>query len=167
MTIFSLIFVLLLEQWHPAGSRNLAILLFLSYAGTLERYFDTIVLRHGLLAWVAAVIPVLAIVGAIYYFLLSLSLLLAWAWNVMVLYFTMGFRQSSQLFTDINQTLKNSDLPQARELLRQWSGAPADELSSEQIARVAIEMELIYSHRYMFGVFTCFVLFPGPLGAAL
>jgi len=167
MTIFSLIFALLLEQWHSAGSRNRVILLFFSYAGMLERYFDTDVRRHGLLTWVAAVIPVLTIAGAIYYFLLSLSPLLAWAWNVMVLYFTMGFRQSSQLFTNINQALKNSDLPQARELLRQWSEAPVDELTSEQIARVAIEMELIHSHRYMFGVVTCFVLFPGPLGAVL
>ncbi len=167
MTIFSLILAFLLEQWHPADSRNRVILLFLSYAGILERYFDTDERRHGLLAWVAAVVPALFIAGVFYYLLLSFSSLLALAWNVLVLYFTLGFRHYSQLFLDINQALKDGDLPQARELLRQWSGAPADELSSEQIARVAIELGLIHSHRYLFGVVTCFVLLPGPLGAVL
>ncbi|MDO8437136.1 MAG: CobD/CbiB family protein [Nitrosomonadaceae bacterium] len=167
MTLFSIIFALLLEQWRPTGNRNQAILLFASYADALERYFNTGVGRHGVAAWIAAVFPLLLLTGAIYYFLLGLSPLLAWAWNVVVLYFTMSFRQFNHLFAGINRALKNGDLPQARELLRQWRGTPADELSSEMIARVAIELGLVHSHRYVFGVIVCFALLPGPLGAVL
>lgn len=167
MTLFSIIFALLLEQWRPTGNRNQAILLFSSYADALERYFNTGVHRHGVAAWIAAVFPVLLLTGAIYYFLLDLSPLLAWAWNVLVLYFTMSFRQFNHLFAEINQALRNDDLPRARELLRQWRGAPTDELSSEMIARVAIESGLVHSHRYVFGVIVCFALLPGPSGAVL
>ena len=167
MTLFSLIFALLLEQWRPVGSRNRVILLFLSYAGALERYFNTGAHRHGTAAWFAAVVPPLLLIGAIYYFLLDLSPLLAWMWNVVALYFTMGFRQFSHSFTDINQALKNGDLPLARKLLGEWRGTPADELGSAEIARVAIELGLVHSHRYVFGVIACFVVLPGPLGAVL
>ena len=133
MTLFSLIFALLLEQWRPVGSRNRVILLFLSYAGALERYFNTGAHRHGTAAWVAAVVPSLVLVGAVYYFLLDLSPLLAWIWNVVALYFTMGFRQFSHSFTDINQALKNGDLPLARKLLGQWRGTSAAYLESSGI----------------------------------
>lgn len=167
MTLFSIIFALLLEQWRPTGGRNQVLLLFFSYTDALERYFNTGASRHGVAAWIAAVFPVLLFTGAVYYVLLSLSPLLAWLWNVMVLYFTMSFRQFNHLFTEINQALRNSDLPLARKLLRQWRGTPADELSSEMIARVTIELGLMHSHRYVFGIIVCFALLPGPLGAVL
>ncbi len=167
MTLFSLILALLLEQWRSAGNRNQAVLLFLFYADVLERYFSTGERRHGIAAWIAAMAPLLLLTAIIYYLLLGLSPLLAWAWNVVVLYFTMSFRPINDLLNGINRALKEGDLPLARELLRQWSGVPADELNSEMIARVAIELGLIHSHRYVFGVIVCFALLPGPLGAVL
>lgn len=167
MTLFSLISALLLEQWRPAGHRNRIILLFLSYADALERYFNTGVRRHGVAAWIAAVVPVLIFTGWVYYLLHGLSPLLAWAWNVLVLYITMGFRQFSYSFTEIKDALKNGDLLLARKLLREWRGVEADELSSQEIARITIELALIRSHRYVFGIIFCFVVLPGPLGPVL
>lgn len=167
MTLFSLIFALLLEQWRPAGDRNRLILLFFAYADALERYFNTGVRRHDIAAWVAAVAPVLILTGWIYYFLHNLSPLLAWAWNVVMLYLTMGFRQFSHSFTEIKDALKNGDLLLARKLLREWRGVPGDELSNQEISRITIELALIHSHRYVFGIIACFVLLPGPLGPVL
>lgn len=167
MTLFSLIFALLLEQWRPAGDRNRIILLFLSYADALERYFNTGERRHGVAAWVAAVVPVLIVTGWIYYLLHSLNPLLAWAWNVVMLYFTMGFRQFIYLFAEIKDALKNGDLLLGRKLLREWRGVRADELSSQEISRITIELALIHSHRYVFGIIIFFVVLPGPLGPVL
>ncbi len=167
MTLFSLIFALLLERWRPAGDRNRIILLFLSYADALERYFNTGVRRHGAAAWIAAVVPVLIFTGWVYYLLHGISPLLAWAWNVVVLYLTMGFRQFSYSFTEIKDALKNGDLLLARKLLREWRGVEADDLSSQEIARITIELALIHSHRYVFGIIICFVVLPGPLGPVL
>ena len=167
MTLFSLISALLLEQWRPAGDRNRIVLLFLSYADALERYFNTGVRRHGVAAWIAAVVPVLVFTGWVYYLLYGLSPLLAWAWNVLVLYLTMGFRQFSYSFTEIKDALKNGDLLLARKLLKEWRGVEADELSSQEISRITIELALIHSHRYVFGIIICFVVLPGPLGPVL
>jgi adenosylcobinamide-phosphate synthase len=167
MTLFSLIFALLLEQWRPSGDRNRVILLFLSYADGLERYFNTGVGRHGVAAWIAAVVPVLIFTGWIYYLLYSFNPLLAWAWNVVMLYLTMGFRQFSDSFTEIRDALKNGDLLLARKLLKAWRGVQADELSSQEIARITIELALIHSHRHVFGIIICFAILPGPLGPVL
>jgi adenosylcobinamide-phosphate synthase len=167
MTLFSLIFALLLEQWRPSGDRNRVILLFLSYADRLERYFNTGVGRHGVAAWIAAVVPVLIFTGWIYYLLYSFNPLLAWAWNVVMLYLTMGFRQFSDSFTEIRDALKNGDLLLARKLLKAWRGVQADELSSQEIARITIELALIHSHRHVFGIIICFAILPGPLGPVL
>ncbi|HEX8873972.1 MAG TPA: CobD/CbiB family protein [Nitrosospira sp.] len=167
MTFFSLISALLLERWNPGSDRNPVIALFLSYADSLERYFNTGERRHGIAAWIAAVVPVLIVSGWIYYSLYGLSPVLAWMMNVAVLYLTMGFRRFSHSFTEIGEALKNGDLPLARKRLRSMHGVQADELSSQEIARIAIEMGLIHSHRYVFGIIISFAVLPGPLGPIL
>ena len=169
MTLFSLIFALLLERWRSSGHCNRAVVIFLSYADALGRYFNTGVRHHGIDAWFAAVLPIVVAVGWIYYFLYSLSPILACAWNVVILYFTMGFRQLNESFTEVKVALKNGDVLLARRLLKALSGrvTERDDLSSQQIARVAIEIGLIYSHRYLFAIIICFVVLPGPLGPVL
>jgi adenosylcobinamide-phosphate synthase len=169
MTLFSLIFALLLERWRSSGHCNRAVVIFQSYADALGRYFNTGVRHHGIAAWFAAVLPIVVAVGWIYYFLYSLSPILACAWNVVILYFTMGFRQLNESFTEVKVALKNGDVLLARRLLKALSGrvTERDDLSSQQIARVAIEIGLIYSHRYLFAIIICFVVLPGPLGPVL
>ena len=169
MTLFSLIFALLLERWRSSGHCNRAVVIFQSAADALGRYFNTGVRHHGIAAWFAAVLPIVVAVGWIYYFLYSLSPILACAWNVVILYFTMGFRQLNESFTEVKVALKNGDVLLARRLLKALSGrvTERDDLSSQQIARVAIEIGLIYSHRYLFAIIICFVVLPGPLGPVL
>jgi adenosylcobinamide-phosphate synthase len=96
----------------------------------------------------------------------------AWAFNVLVLYLTMGFRQFSHYFTDIHLALRAGKLDEARVLLSRWRGLPSHELNAEEVARVAIEQALIASHRNVFGVIVWFVLFSalglgGAAGALL
>ena len=169
MTLFSLIFALLLERWRSSGHCNRAVVIFQSYADALGRYFNTGVRHHGIAAWFAAVLPIVVAAGWIYYFLYSLSPILACAWNVVILYFTMGFRQLNESFTEVKVALKNGDVLLARRLLKALSGrvTERDDLSSQQIARVSIEIGLIYSHRYLFAIIICFVVLPGPLGPVL
>lgn len=167
MTLVSLIAALLLEQWRPLDRRNPVFQLFIRYADFLERQFNAGENRHGAIAWVLAVVPVLAVTGAVYSLLHELNPLLAWAWNVFVLYLTMGFRQFSHAFTGIAEALRAGDLQKARELLGQWRGQPAAEYTPAETARVAIEQGLIYSHRYVFGVIVWFLVLPGPVGAVL
>jgi len=103
----------------------------------------------------------------LYYVLYAFSPLLAWGLNVAALYLTMGFRQFSHHYTEIQLALRQGDLPQARAVLGEWQGRSAEGLGSEDIARLSIEQALAASHRHVFAVLLWFVLLPGPCGAVL
>lgn len=105
--------------------------------------------------------------GLVFVALFALNPLFGIAWNVLILYLTMGFRQFSHFYTDIQLALRMGDLPRARALLAEWRGRSADSLSSSDVARLSIEEALVGSHRHVFGVLLWFVLLPGPCGAVL
>jgi len=167
MALFSLIAVLLLEQFRPLPYQWVVHQPLSRLARTLERLFNAGERSHGIVAWLIGVGGLVLIAGGVYFALASFNPLLAWLWNVLVLYLTMGFRQFSHYYTDIQMALRMDDLPHARKLLTEWRGRPSDDLSSSTIARLAIEEALSASHRHVFGVLVCFVVLPGPSGAVL
>jgi adenosylcobinamide-phosphate synthase len=143
-----------------------------SYVLFFQLHFNAGQREHGKIAWLLAVLPLLAGVVALYWLLYHVHPLFAWAFNVLVLYLTMGFRQFSHYFTDIHLALRADRLDEARGLLSRWRGIPSHELNAEEVARVTIEQALIASHRNVFGVIVWFVLFSalglgGAAGALL
>jgi len=133
--------------------------------------FDAGQRAHGRLAWgLAVVLPVL-LVWAMHNILLAQHVVFAWAFSVLVLYLTMGFRQFSHYYTDIQHALRDNDLQLARQLLGEWTGRSCNELNTQEIARYTIEQALLASHRHVFGVIVWFVIFMmlgmGPVGAVL
>lgn len=167
MSVFAVIAALLLEQWRPLGERKAYFAALAAWAGWLERSFNAGESRHGLIAWLVAVVPPVAAALALYALLAWMSPLLALAFNVVALYFTLGFRQFSHYFTDLQLAVRAGDLDRARELIAAWRGEPAQHMSREEVIRLAIEEALIASHRHVFGVLFWFVLLPGPSGAIL
>ncbi len=166
MKFLCLLAALLLEQAWPLRQGNPVQLGFTRYAHVLETQFNGGERRHGAIAWLLAVLPVLAAVVAVYYALRGMSPLAAWLWNIAVLYFTLGFRQFSHYFTEIEEALRASDPAKAREVLGRWRGESAQELSAGETARVAIEQGLLASHRHVFGTLIWFLVL-GVAGAAL
>ena len=167
MALFSLVAVLLIEQIRPLSYLRIVYEPLSRFANIFEGLFNAGERKHGLIAWLIAVGGLVFFTGAVYAALYALNPLLAWLWNVTVLYMTMGFRQFSHYYTDIQLALRMDDLPHARQLLAEWRGRPADNFSSSDIARLAIEEALSASHRHVFGVLVCFVLLPGPCGAVI
>lgn len=167
MALFSLIAVLLIEQVRPLPYRAVVYTPLARLARLLEERFNAGEHNHGIIAWLVGVGGLAFIAGGTHALLHSFNPLVAWVWNVLVLYLTMGFRQFSHYFTDIQLALRMEDLPHARELLAEWRGFSADELSSSDIARLSIQEALKASHLHVFGVLVCFMLLPGPSGAAL
>ena len=172
MSLFALIAALLLEQLKPLSSRKHLHGWLSGYVGFFQQHFNTGQHKHGRIAWLLTVLPLLVGVAALYWLLCSVHPLFAWAFNVLVLYLTMGFRQFSHYFTDIHHALRNGNLDEARALLTKWRGIPSHELNAEEVARVTIEEALIASHRNVFGVIVWFVLFStiglgGAAGALL
>lgn len=167
MSLFSLIVVFLLEQLRPLDYPRWVVAPFRAWADFLERRFNAGSYRQGILVWCLAVLPPLLLLGALYALLYSVSPLLAWILNVAVLYLTMGFRQFSHFYTDIQLALRLGDVERARALLAEWQGRPVSRCSPMDIARLSIEAALAASHRHVFAVLLWFVLLPGPLGAML
>jgi adenosylcobinamide-phosphate synthase len=172
MSLFALIAALLLEQLHPLSSRKYLYGWLSGYVNFFQQNFNAGEQRHGKIAWLIAVLPLVAGVVAAYWLLYYVHPVFAWAFNVLVLYLTMGFRQFSHYFTDIHQALRAGKLDEARGLLSRWRGMLSHELNTEEVARVTIEQALIASHRNVFGVIVWFVLFSvlglgGAAGALL
>lgn len=135
----------------------------------LERRFNAGEFSHGAIAWVLAVLPVAAGTWLVFALLAEISPVLAWIWNVVVLYFTLGFKYFSDTAEHIARLLRAGDLEGARARLALWRGGDASQFTADDVARVAIEQAMAASHRQMFGVLFWFVLLSplGPIGAVL
>jgi adenosylcobinamide-phosphate synthase len=172
MSLFALIAALMLEQLQPLSSRKYLYGWLSNYVNFFQHHFNAGQHKHGKIAWLLAVVPLLLGVVLAFWLLHRMHPILAWAFNVLVLYLTMGFRQFSHYFTDIYQALRDDKLDEARSLLSKWRGMPSHELNAEEVARVTIEEALLASHRNVFGVIVWFVLFSalglgGAAGALL
>ena len=167
MTLLSLILALLLEQLRPLPAQGLAMRVLRGLVAGIGRRFDDGAGARGRIAWVIVVLPV-TLAAAIGYWLLWETLpVLAFVFNVVVLYVCMGFRHDSGLFSDIHVALRLGEPERARILLGQWRGARYDDASPSEVARLAIEQGLVASHRSLFGGVFWFVLLPGPSGAVM
>ena len=164
MTFLSLVGALLLEQWRPLRTGNRLYVAFARYINRIAQNFNAGQYRDGVISWLLAVVPVALVTLIVYSVSRHLNGLLALAWNVAVLYLALGFRQFSHFYNDVLVALRANDQARAREVLGKWRGESAQALPAGEIARVAIELGLIRSHRHVFGVMAWFVVL-GPVGA--
>src|SRR5262245_62174712 len=166
MSVLAMILALLAEQWRPVDKKyadqGLA-----AWAGWLEQAFNGGERSQGMVAWLVAVVPPMAVAILVHQLLLSVHFLLALAWNVVVLYFTLGFRQFSHHFTELQLAVKSGDIERARALLEEWRGASGVVRTREEVIRLAIEEALVAAHRHVFGVLLWYLILPGPSGAIL
>src|SRR5438552_1727862 len=167
MGVIAIIAALLIEQWRPLGDRKSVNEALGAWAGWLEQSFNGGERRHGIVAWLVAVIPAAAGGAVLHALFYALHPLLALAFNIAALYVTLGFRQFSHHFTAIQLAIKSGDIERARLLLDEWRGASGVVRTREEVIRLAIEEALMSSHRHVFGVIFWYVLLPGPSGAIL
>jgi len=134
MSLLSLIAALFLEQLHPLSSRKYLYTWLAGYVEFFQRNFNAGQLKQGRIAWLLAIALPLVLVTAVHCLLLKAHPIFAWAFSVLVLYLTMGFRQFSHYFTDIHQALRDKQLDKARDLLSAWCGKSCRELSQQEVA---------------------------------
>jgi adenosylcobinamide-phosphate synthase len=89
------------------------------------------------------------------------------AWNVLIVYLTLGFRHYSHYFTSIQFALNSGDDASARTLLAEWARIDTVGMDSSEIARIAVEKSLVTTHRNVFGVFFWFLMPVGPACAVM
>jgi adenosylcobinamide-phosphate synthase len=167
MSVLAIVAALLLEQWRTLDHGKGLQPALAAGATWLEQAFNGGERRHGTIAWLVGVLPPVLLSYLVHELLASLHFLLAAAFHVLVLYFTLGFRQFSRYFTELQVAVKSGEIERARALLDEWRGASGVVRSREEVIRLAIEAALISSHRHVFGVIFWYVLLPGPSGAVL
>ena len=167
MSLLSLFAALVIEQFRPLNYSRWVALPVRRLIGFVERRVNAGEWQHGVLAWCLTVGLGTLAVGGVHFLLALSNPLLVWVWSILVLYFTMGFRQFSHHFTGIHIALRDGDIEHARVLLAEWRGTSRELWSSSDVARLSIEHALVLSHRHVFAVIFWFVLLPGPCGAVL
>ncbi len=167
MNLIAILAALGLEQWRAFQWRASVEHLFVRYARAVERKLNGGTAQQGVVATLATVAPPVLLAVGIYFVLDALHPLLGFVWNVAALYLLMGFRRFSHAYTAVVAALKANDLNAARRALAAWRGGVTAELSSAEIAKLAIERGLVDSYRQVFATLFWFTLLPGPAGAVL
>ena len=171
MSFFAVLFALLIEQLKPLPRLNAVHDVLFAWVRWTGQNFDAGKPHHTWVVWCVSVLVPSVLVAVAYWGVAHYSLLLALAFDVGVLYLTLGFRQFSHYYTDIRDALDKGDEEQARQLLGEWRHLDASELPRTEVLRHVIEHALLAAHRHVFGVFFCFVVFSalglGPMGAVL
>ena len=176
MTLFSFIFAMLLEQVRPVRDDSRFAQWIEQVFLRIERATDTGETVSARWAWLALVMGGTLVTALLVELITRLHVLLGFLATVGILYLTIGFRQFSNRFTEIQLALAEGDLSKARTVLRQWathSGGDvmtriaAENGDASAIAREAIRLALIGAQRHVFGVIFWFVILPGPAGAVM
>jgi adenosylcobinamide-phosphate synthase len=171
MSFFAVLFALLVEQIKPLPRDNWVHDTLASWVGWTGRNFDAGQAGHARVVWTVTVVVPALLAWGLHALIGHFSILLALAFDVLVIYLTLGFRQFSHYFTDIRDALERGEEDTARSLLAEWRHLDASELPRTELLRHVIEHSLLAAHRHVFGVFFCYVVFSalglGPAGAVL
>jgi len=167
MNFLAILAALGLEQWRAFAWRGALERRFVAYARALERKLNGGTAQQGAFAAAAALLPPVLIAGAVFWIADEVNPLLGLLWNVIVLYLLMGFRRFSHAFSEIAAALKAGEIGKARRALAQWRGGVVSELSSADVAKLAIERGLVDAYRQVFATLFWFAVLPGPVGAVL
>ncbi|HAV35659.1 MAG TPA: CobD/CbiB family protein [Massilia sp.] len=168
MTFFSILCALLIEQLKPLRADNQVYGGIKTLAMRIEGWFNAGEPKNGRMGWILMMLVLVLPVAIIYWVLEYYGLVfLAFAWNVLVVYLTLGFRHYSHYFTSIQLALNQGDEATARALLAEWTRLDTVGMDAQEIARIAVEKSLITTHRSVFGVFFWFLMPGGPACAVL
>lgn len=168
MTFFSILCALLIEQLKPLRADNQIYAEIKRMAMRIEAWFNAGQASHGRMGWFLMMGGLMLPTGIIYWTLLHYGwVFAAFAWNVLIVYLTLGFRHYSHYFTSIQFALNAGDEATARTLLAEWARIDTVGMDATEIARIAVEKSLITTHRNVFGVFFWFLMPLGPAGAVM
>ncbi|MES2323351.1 MAG: CobD/CbiB family protein [Pseudomonadota bacterium] len=168
MTFLSILCALLIEQLKPLRADNLIYAEIKSFAMRMEGWFNAGDAANGRMGWLLMMGGLMLPTALIYWSLLRYDwIFAAFAWNVLIVYLTLGFRHYSHYFTSIQIALSAGDDASARRLLAEWTRLDTVGMETTEIARIAVEKSLVTTHRNVFGVFFWFLMPLGPAGAVM
>ncbi|VCU68976.1 CobD/CbiB family protein [Pigmentiphaga humi] len=172
MSFFALLLAFLAEQVRPLPRSNAVHEAARAACRWAGHALDAGSRGYAVLGWLLVVLAPALAVWVVDALLWAVHPVLALLFHVLVLWFTLGFRQFSHHFTEIQFALARGDLNLARDHLQQWLRAGESRVSTEnmsvaEVCRTAIEEGVVASHRNVYGVLFWYAVLPGATGAAL
>src|SRR5260370_2500359 len=86
MSVLAIIAALVVEQWRPLGDRKGVAAALAGWAAWLEHAFNGGERRHGMVAWLVAVLPAVAAAIFLHILFFQMTAFLALAVNIAALY---------------------------------------------------------------------------------
>jgi adenosylcobinamide-phosphate synthase len=172
MGFVALILALLVEQFRPLPADNAAHRAAAAFADRVAGATNAGLPRHGIVGWFVAVGAAVASVIVAEWLLGAIGALPVLVLHVLVLYHTVGFRQFSHAFSEIQLALAANDPEGARQALQRWirqhdPGYVVGDLPINEVCRRAIAHALVAAHRHVFGPLFWYMLLPGAIGPVL
>ncbi len=166
MSFLTLLAVLLLAYYRPLPAALRPAHWHAPLAAWLERHLNDGQARHGAIAWILAVLLPALLIGAACFALHLLAEPVSLALAVASLYLVIDFSGFGAPAENIAATLRDRNIPLARQQLTEWSGDTTEAYGAMELSRVAIETTLLRAHSGLFAPIFWFVLL-GPGGALL
>jgi adenosylcobinamide-phosphate synthase len=172
MGFLALILALVCEQLRPLPRDNPVHRGAVALADAIAGSTDAGQWRHGMFGWLVAVGVAVLAVSVAQWLLGLVGSLAVLALHVAVLYVTVGFRQFSHAFTEVQLALAANDTEGARQALQRWIRAEdpdfvVGEMPVNELCRMAISHALIAAYRHVFGPLFWYILLPGAIGPVL
>jgi adenosylcobinamide-phosphate synthase len=145
------------------------------WARLCARNLDAGGAKHSILVWLAVVVAPAMVAFGVHVLLIHTlgwaGAVLAFMWNVAILYATLGFRQFSHHFTAIRDALEASDHQRAQNLLAAWMRIPIDQIPRNDLLKCLMDYSVVAAHRHVFAVLGWYAVLValglGPAGAVL
>src|ERR1700733_8196390 len=106
MSFIAVLFALLLEQIKPLPRNNVVHYSLASWVGWTGRNFDAGKPQHAKIVWIVTVIAPALLAALVFIAINHYNSFPGVAFDVAILYLTLGFRQFSHYFTDIRTALE-------------------------------------------------------------
>jgi adenosylcobinamide-phosphate synthase len=172
MGFVALILALLIEQGRPLASDNPAYNVVRWLASAVRANTDAGEKRFGTFGWLGVVGTLVGGALAAHWLTGKLHPVALFLLHLAVLYLTIGFRQFSSSFSQIQALLNRGEIDQARDALQDWLRLTDPEITlanidRHEICRLAISRALVQAHRHVFAPLFWYILLPGPIGPVL
>ena len=167
VSLLALLACLAAQYAFPPTGRPPLLSAYGRLARSVARRMDAGDRQSGVVAWIALMALVLVPAGIATALLGALHPVLVWLLEVVVLYFTLRFLDTTRELSAIEQALRAGDVAAAGNRLAMWRGEPVEAPDAGTVSRLAAEHGLREAHHGSFGLLVWYLVLPGPLGVIL
>ncbi len=167
MSLLALLASLASQYAFPPRGRQALLALYGRLALAVSRRLDAGDRSSGIVAWLVLAAIVVGPVVLATALAMALHPVVVWVLDVVVLYFSVRFLETTRELGTIERLLREGDATGAANQLAAWQGEPVDAPEAAVVARLAAEHALRESHHGAFALLFWFLVLPGPIGVVL